>query len=129
MKQARHFAFSMLVLCGLVVPSCQPRSPGSPDLDPRLRALEDRVELIEQKLGAALPPPPAPAPAPAATPAQVAPDPIAEVFVGSRNSDKYHRPTCSSARRISPGNLRTFSSAGDAQRAGYTPCKVCRPPS
>ncbi len=49
-------------------------------------------------------------------------------YVGSRKSDKYHSPTCEWAKRISPSNLVTFSSAKDAQEAGYAPCAVCKPP-
>ena len=50
-------------------------------------------------------------------------------YVGSKNSNKYHYPTCGSAQRIKPNNLVTFNSAKDAQDAGYVPCKVCKPPS
>ncbi len=49
-------------------------------------------------------------------------------FVGSKKSDKYHYPSCSSAKRISPPNLVTFSSSADARSKGYTPCGACRPP-
>lgn len=49
-------------------------------------------------------------------------------YVGSKNSNKYHYPTCRSAHKIKPENLVTFNSAKDAQAAGYVPCKVCRPP-
>lgn len=49
-------------------------------------------------------------------------------YVGSKNSNKYHYPTCKSAQKIKPGNLVTFKSAKDAQAAGYVPCKVCKPP-
>jgi len=49
-------------------------------------------------------------------------------YVGSKKSNKYHYPTCSSAQRIKPGNLVTFNSAQDARAAGYVPCKVCKPP-
>lgn len=43
------------------------------------------------------------------------------VFVGSKNSDKYHLPTCSWARRIKPANRVCFSSEEDARSKGYTP--------
>jgi competence protein ComEC len=56
-----------------------------------------------------------------ATEAQVA-------FVGSRNSDKYHYPTCGYAKKIKPENLRWFNSAAEAVAAGYVPCKGCNPP-
>lgn len=49
------------------------------------------------------------------------------VYVGSRHSDKYHRPSCSAARRIKSSNLATFDSKDEAQQAGYVPCKICRP--
>jgi micrococcal nuclease len=49
-------------------------------------------------------------------------------FVGSKKSDKYHYPTCEWAKKIKPENLVTFTSAQEAIKAGYVPCKVCRPP-
>ncbi len=49
-------------------------------------------------------------------------------YVGSKNSNKYHYPTCRYAQKIKPENLVTFNSAKDAQAAGYVPCKVCKPP-
>ena len=42
-------------------------------------------------------------------------------FVGSRNSDKYHLPKCSSAKRIKPENLVCFASEEDAKKKGYVP--------
>jgi len=49
-------------------------------------------------------------------------------YVGSKNSNKYHYPTCRAAQKIKPENLVTFKSAKEAQAAGYVPCKVCKPP-
>jgi hypothetical protein len=49
-------------------------------------------------------------------------------YVWSKNSNKYHYPTCRSAQKIKPENLVTFKSANDAKAAGYVPCKVCNPP-
>jgi methylphosphotriester-DNA--protein-cysteine methyltransferase len=50
-------------------------------------------------------------------------------FVGSKNSDKYHFPDCKWAKKISPKNLVTFKTAQEAVKAGYVPCKVCKPPT
>lgn len=47
------------------------------------------------------------------------------VYVGSKNSDKYHLPTCSYAKRIKPENLTCFSSADEAKSKGYQPDKTC----
>jgi hypothetical protein len=48
-------------------------------------------------------------------------------FVASSMSYKYHLPTCEWAGKIASGNRRTFASTSAATRAGYAPCKVCRP--
>ena len=42
-------------------------------------------------------------------------------FVGSRNSNKYHLPQCSWAKRIKPENRVCFTSAADAEAKGYQP--------
>lgn len=53
---------------------------------------------------------------------------ILEKYVGSKNSNIYHRPTCVAAQRIKPANMRVFYSVKKAIDAGYVPCKICRPP-
>ena len=88
--------------------------------------------------GAAAAPPPEP-PAPESDPPvpprfEPEPEPPAPpvstgVFVGSKNSDVYHYPNCSSAKKIKPSNLITFNSVQEARDRGYRPCKVCKPPS
>ena len=46
-------------------------------------------------------------------------------YVGSKNSNKYHLPFCSGAKRISEENLVTFTSKEEARAAGYTPAANC----
>lgn len=41
------------------------------------------------------------------------------MFVGSKNSNKYHLPKCSFAKRIKPVNRVCFASEKDAQSKGY----------
>lgn len=48
-------------------------------------------------------------------------------FWGSKNSNKYHYPTCKWAQKINPSNLVKFNSPEEAIKAGYVPCKVCHP--
>ena len=43
-------------------------------------------------------------------------------FVGSVNSNKYHWPDCSFAKRIAQENQIWFSSEQEAQNAGYVRC-------
>ena len=48
-------------------------------------------------------------------------------FVASKNSDVFHRPDCSSAKRIKPANLVGYNSRAEALKAGKRPCKRCKP--
>jgi len=50
-------------------------------------------------------------------------------YVGSTESNKYHYPSCSAAKKILPENEIWFDSAADAQSQGYTPCGTCHPPT
>jgi hypothetical protein len=71
-------------------------------------------------------------PSPPAAPAEaVAPKPEAEAeveFVGFKNSNKYHYPTCKWARTKYPAQLIKFKSAAEAQEHHYIPCPLCKPP-
>jgi hypothetical protein len=46
-------------------------------------------------------------------------------YVASRNSDKYHLPWCSGAKRIGEANKIYFSSKAEAEAAGYQPAANC----
>lgn len=49
-------------------------------------------------------------------------------FWASQKSNKYHYPNCVWAQKIKSYNLIKFKNPEEAMRAGYVPCKVCRPP-
>lgn len=49
------------------------------------------------------------------------------IYVGSKNSNKYHLPSCYWAQQINPSNEIWFTSKADAAAHGYVPCKVCNP--
>lgn len=61
------------------------------------------------------------------------PEPIAKPapaeyeYVASKNSKVFHKPDCSSAKRISPKNLVGFDGRGEAVETGRRPCKRCKP--
>lgn len=48
--------------------------------------------------------------------------------VGSKDSDKYHLPTCSLVKNIKKENLVEFNSPEEAMKTGKAPCGVCKPP-
>ena len=68
---------------------------------------------------------PEPTPEPIPDPEQV-PIPSGS-YVGSKLSNKYHKPSCVWAKKINPDNMRIFSSKSEAESADYVPCKVCLP--
>ena len=49
------------------------------------------------------------------------------VYVGSRNSNKYHLPDCRYAQNIDEANRVGWMSRAEAEAAGYEACKVCKP--
>lgn len=71
-------------------------------------------------------PPTAPEPTPEMPPEERS-SPAAYAYVGSRNSDKYHLPTCRHAGKIAEENLVGWASREEAEAAGYSPCKTCSP--
>jgi len=46
-------------------------------------------------------------------------------YVGSKNSNKYHLPSCRYAKGIKPENLVCFASKEDALKRGYQPDTNC----
>jgi methylphosphotriester-DNA--protein-cysteine methyltransferase len=50
-------------------------------------------------------------------------------LVASKNSDKYHLAVCATAQKIDAANKITFNTPEDAVKAGYSPCKLCNPPT
>ena len=48
------------------------------------------------------------------------------MFVGSINSNKYHLPDCTWAKRINEENLIWFESAEDAKSKGYIPANCLK---
>lgn len=50
-----------------------------------------------------------------------------QTFWASKNSDKFHDPSCEWAQKISGKNKVVFNSRDKAISAGYRPCEVCNP--
>ncbi|NSW84098.1 MAG: thermonuclease family protein [Syntrophothermus sp.] len=48
-------------------------------------------------------------------------------YIGNSSSKKFHLPTCEWAQKISLKNRIEFTTREEAVKAGYEPCKVCRP--
>jgi hypothetical protein len=79
---------------------------------------------------------PAPTTKKPATPAPVAapkpevkptPAPIAGGLVGNSNSKIYHKSDCKQGVKMKASNKVAFASKADAEKAGFKPCKACKP--
>jgi len=68
------------------------------------------------------------APAETATPSDQPADTDADSpFIGSKNSNVFHRRNCKFARQISKENYVFFKSAKHAHEQGRRGCKFCKP--
>ena len=67
-----------------------------------------------------------PVPAPRPTPAAKA-VPVATTIVANKDSKTYHRADCAYVTRMKEANRVGFATAAEAAKAGYKPCKVCKP--
>lgn len=65
-----------------------------------------------------------PAEAPAAAEAEA---PSTAPFIGNKGSKKVHRASCQYGAKTSPGKRVYFNTYEEAVKAGYIPCKVCKP--
>ena len=50
-----------------------------------------------------------------------------KIYLGNRNSFRFHRPDCHFGVKISPKNLKKYKARNDAFREGYSPCRHCKP--
>lgn len=48
-------------------------------------------------------------------------------YIGSKNSDKYHKKNCRWVEKIEEENAVYFNSKEEAVQAGYKPCGTCKP--
>ncbi len=65
-----------------------------------------------------------PAPAPAVKPAPAA---ATGAILANKSSKVYHRADCKAVAKMKDANKTTFASAAEAAKAGYKPCKECKP--
>jgi len=48
-------------------------------------------------------------------------------YIGNIKSKKFHQLNCRSVRKLKTKNRIYFRSKEEAEKQGYTPCKVCKP--
>ena len=116
-----------------------PSEAASPVLAVADRSLPDATPEPTLEPTPELTPEPTPAPTPEPTPAPT-PEPTEEElkrahlewlsqyhYVGSAESNKYHKPSCRYCDVIYEENLVYWDTIEEAEAAGYIACKVCHP--
>jgi hypothetical protein len=73
------------------------------------------------------PPPRKPLAPPAKTAPATAATPIAGGFVANKSSKVLHKADCTSVGKMQDKNKVAFASKDEAVKAGYKPCKACKP--
>lgn len=97
---------------------------------PQTKAEKKAAKKAEKKAAQEAKAAPAPAakPAPATRPAPAAKAVLsASAIVANKESKTFHRADCTFAAKMKPANRVAFTNAAEAARAGYKPCKVCKP--
>jgi hypothetical protein len=91
--------------------------------------VEQNKETKEEQTAPSMPADPAPQkPEVSVDPEQALRDKLAQYnYVGSSESDKYHKPKCKWTSKINDGNLVHFDTEDEAESAGYEPCGTCKP--
>ena len=100
----------------------------SAELEQKASAPEGETAVQPKEAGAqvekASPQVSAPAAAPATTQAEA---PSTAPFIGNKGSKKVHRASCQYGAKTSPGKRVYFNTYEEAVKAGYIPCKTCKP--
>ena len=52
---------------------------------------------------------------------------LEQAYIASKHGEKYHLHSCRMAKRIKNENRVSYASVSDAQMAGKTPCRICKP--
>jgi micrococcal nuclease len=57
----------------------------------------------------------------------IEPDIVKEQYIGNKNTFRFHRPSCRSAKQLKEKNRVVFSTQNDFFDIGFSPCRNCKP--
>lgn len=114
---------------GIVQAQDQPASPpgGAAQVERKPAAPEGEMATQSEAAEAPKETEAAQVSAPAESAAAQAEAPSTAPFVGNKGSKKVHRADCSWGAKTSPGKRIYFNTYEEAAKAGYVPCKTCKP--
>lgn len=132
----KRLLFTLFLASSVLAVAQAPATP--PQTKAEKKAAKKAAKKAEKKVAqeakaapaTAAKPAPAPAarPAPATRPAPAAKAvPSASAIVANKESKTFHRADCTFVAKMKPANRVAFANAAEAAKAGYKPCKVCKP--
>ena len=132
MLLALFLASSVLAVAQTPAPAPQTRAEKKAAKKAEKKAAQEAKAAPAPAAKPAPAPAPAPAaaakPAPAARPAAAAKAvPSATAIVANKDSKTFHRADCTFVAKMKPANRVAFANTAEAAKAGYKPCKVCKP--
>lgn len=106
----------------------EPEQEPDPEPDKKPESKPEKELDPEESTEPEPPEEPEPEPEPEVDPEQAFRDKLNQYkYVGSSESDKYHKPKCRWTSEINDENLVHFDTEEEAAAAGYKPCGTCKP--
>ena len=136
MLLALFLASSVLAVAQTPAPAPQTRAEKKAAKKAEKKAAKEAKVVAKAAPAPVAKPAPAPVPAPAAAAKPVAAArpaaaakavPSATAIVANKDSKTFHRADCTFVAKMKPANRVAFANAAEAAKAGYKPCKVCKP--
>ena len=99
----------------------------APSSTPPAKVQTENVQTPEPSQKAEIPP--SPVEAKLETEAEAEPEPEPEItYILNKNTKKFHKSSCRSAKQISPKNYgESYDTRDEVLARGYSPCGYCKP--
>lgn len=128
----KRLLFTLFLASSVLAVAQAPAAPPQTKAEKKAAKKAEKKAAQEAKAAPATAAKPAPAPAakpaPATRPAPAAKAvPSASAIVANKDSKTFHRADCTFVAKMKPANRVAFANAAEAAKAGYKPCKVCKP--
>lgn len=99
----------------------------APAASPQTKAEKKAAKKAATAAKAAAVPAPVARPVPVTKPAATKAIPVSTAIIANKATKTYHRANCTYVAKMNEANRVGFANAAEAAKAGYKPCKVCKP--
>lgn len=127
MKRRFSLLLAVLLILYLFIGCTVEHDISAPSSTPPAKVQTENVQTPEPSQKAEIPP--SPVEAKLETEAEAEPEPEPEItYILNKNTKKFHKSSCRSAKQISPKNYgESYDTRDEALARGYSPCGNCKP--